>query len=97
MFVHTILCPQTKDCPAFNMLSITDIQVPQSSIILTFHSHINAAFRLHDLLFSNMVNFQSLVLCSFSYFLVTICLVPVCQNPTHFLTTEHVSTLHSLD
>lgn len=63
----------------------------------TFHSDINIAFRLHDLLLSNMVSFQYLVLCSFSYFLVTICLVPVCPNPTHFLTTEHVSTLHSMD
>lgn len=97
MFVHTILCPQTKDCPAFNMPSITNIQELPSSVILTFHSEINTAFRLHDLLLSNMVNFQYLVLCSFSYFLVTICLVPVCPNPTHFLTTEHVSTVHSLD
>lgn len=89
MFVHTILCPQTKDCPAFNTLSIT--------AILTFHSQSNAAFRLHDLLLSDMVNFRTLVLRSFSYFLGTTSSVPVCQNSTHFPTTEHVSTLHSLD
>ena len=97
MFVHIILCPQTKDCPAFNTPSITDLQELPSSLILTFHSHINITFRLHDVLLSNMVSFRYLVLYSFSYFLVSICLVPVCPIPLIFLQQSMSPLYTSMD